>query len=141
MDKGRPVVVDGMVDEWGAIRAWRKNEFVEKYGNKNVTLLRSGDGGHQGDEAQSPTVRAYVEFVEQSAHKNGLNDMKNEAGLASRRMAGHVIGDKGRFPNFFSRNFPLGRGILDDYEEVGIFDTDELGGNHNWGTEKRRGKR
>jgi len=34
MDKGRPVVVDGMVDEWGAIRAWRKNEFVEKYGNK-----------------------------------------------------------------------------------------------------------
>ena len=106
-----------------------------------MTLLRSGDGGHQGDEAQSPTVRAYVEFVEQSAHTNGLNDMKNEAGLASRRMAGHGIGDKGRFPNFFSRNFPLGRGILDDYEEVGIFDTDELGGNHNWGTEKRRGKR
>ena len=143
--QGKPVAVDGLIDEWSAIENWRRDGIVEKYGDKRIKLLLSGDGSHSGTFTGWSSLKSYVDFISDITRRYNKGkvkkvnyDWKWKTGGSEKKFGKSQKGVK-RFPYFFQREFPLGEGILGDYEELSHFDTDSKM-NHAWEIDYRQAK-
>lgn len=57
---GKPVLIQGIMDEWPAMTRWTPRFFGERYGDVQVTVKRSKDL----DDIRTLSVKEYIDYME-----------------------------------------------------------------------------
>lgn len=76
VEKGRPVIIDGAIDDWPAIHRWQKEAFLEQHGQSLIRVVRSSkvvayragqlwNNEDRGDDGfvRNVTVASYINHI------------------------------------------------------------------------------
>src|SRR5947209_8639455 len=103
--RNRPVVLQGLIPDWKAMRLWTPAYFAEHFGDCEVEITAGRSSGHQHecnfDEHKARLLmREYVRMVEEGGETNDYYLVAQNYLLANpgfRELYGHITGLDGYF--------------------------------------------